>query len=125
VIPFLLVLFLFGIALGIFASAWCCARPGVGVVHLAVPALISRSRRVLSDRDAAAWMQVVAHCCRLVRVRGHARDLAGGSFSATSLACGTGLALLDVWLAYLFFARVHRRAIRTGLIARYSAETVS
>jgi len=35
------------------------------------------------------------------------------------------LAMLYVVLACWFFANVHRYAVRTGLIARYSAETVS
>jgi ABC-2 type transport system permease protein len=42
-----------------------------------------------------------------------------------SLALAAVLALADVVLAGLVFARVHRHAVRTGLIARYSAESVS
>jgi ABC-2 type transport system permease protein len=49
----------------------------------------------------------------------------GGHFAAVSLLGGAALALLYIALAYLFFASVHRHAVRTGLIARYSAETVS
>ena len=41
------------------------------------------------------------------------------------LAIGAALAVAFVGLACLFFASVYRTAIRTGLIARYSAETVS
>jgi ABC-2 type transport system permease protein len=127
-IPFLLVLFLFGIALGIFASAVVLRLgPASEWFVWPVPALISPFAGVFYPiATLPAWMQVVAHLLPPSYVfEGMRTLLAGGSFSATSLACGTGLALLDVWLAYLFFARVHRRAIRTGLIARYSAETVS
>lgn len=42
----------------------------------------------------------------------------------TDLAFGTGLALAYVVLACLASAWVYRYAIRTGLIARYSAESV-
>ena len=38
---------------------------------------------------------------------------------------GGGLALLYVLLACWFFARTYRYAVRTGLLARYSAESVS
>jgi ABC-2 type transport system permease protein len=36
-----------------------------------------------------------------------------------------GLAVLYILLACWFFTRVYRHAVRTGLIARYSAESVS
>jgi len=42
-----------------------------------------------------------------------------------SLAWSTGLAVFYLLIATWLFARVHRRAIRVGLIARYSAETLS
>jgi ABC-2 type transport system permease protein len=41
------------------------------------------------------------------------------------LGAGAALAVLYLVLACWFFARVHRYAVRTGLIARYSAESVS
>jgi ABC-2 type transport system permease protein len=41
------------------------------------------------------------------------------------LAIGGGLAVVYLGLAGAFFAAVYRYAIRTGLIARYSAETVT
>ena len=44
---------------------------------------------------------------------------------AIRLAIGGGLAVLYVLAAGLTFAWVYRYALRTGLIARYSAESVS
>ncbi len=44
-----------------------------------------------------------------------------GSALALAVGLSAGYALLACWI----FARVHRSAVRTGLIARYSAETVS
>jgi ABC-2 type transport system permease protein len=41
------------------------------------------------------------------------------------LAIGGALALVYLVLACLFFFAVYRAVIRNGLIARYSAETVS
>ncbi len=42
-----------------------------------------------------------------------------------ALAVGAALALTYLALACIFFAAVYKTAIRTGLIARYSAESVS
>lgn len=36
-----------------------------------------------------------------------------------------GLAALYILLATVFFVRVYRHAVRTGLLARYSAESAS
>ncbi len=43
----------------------------------------------------------------------------------TGLLWGACLAVLYILLACWFFTRVYRYAVRTGLIARYSAETLS
>jgi ABC-2 type transport system permease protein len=41
------------------------------------------------------------------------------------MAVGGALAIAYVLLAALGFTRVYRHAVRTGLIARYSAESLS
>jgi ABC-2 type transport system permease protein len=51
--------------------------------------------------------------------------LGGGPVPWDRLALGAGLAIAYLILARLVFARVYRYTIRTGLIARYSAETTS
>ena len=51
--------------------------------------------------------------------------IAGQPVSMRSLVFGIGLAILDILLASWFFTRMYKHAVRTGLIARYSAETVS
>ena len=127
-IPFLLVLFLFGVALGIFASAVVLRLgPGVGMVRLAdAGADLAVRRRVLSRVDAAGVDAVVAHALPPSYVfEGMRASSAAARSSAVSLLGGAALAVVYILLAYAFFARVHRHAIRTGLIARYSAETVS
>ena len=50
---------------------------------------------------------------------------AGKGVSWPTLGAAGALAVVYVFLAGLFFARVHRYAVRTGLIARYSAESVT
>jgi ABC-2 type transport system permease protein len=127
-IPFLLVLFLFGIALGIFASAVVLRLgPASEWFVWPVPALISPFAGVFYPvATLPPWMQMIARLLPPGYVfEGMRSILVGAEFSALSLLVGAALALLYILLAYTFFARVHRRAIRTGLIARYSAETVS
>jgi ABC-2 type transport system permease protein len=51
--------------------------------------------------------------------------VAGKPVEWSGLAIGGVLAIAYVGLACLLFVRVYRYGIRTGLIARYSAETVS
>ena len=51
--------------------------------------------------------------------------VAGGAASVPELIIGTSLAILDVVLACWIFVLVYRHSVRTGLIARYSAESVS
>jgi ABC-2 type transport system permease protein len=49
----------------------------------------------------------------------------GHGFAGSSLLIGAALAVVYVWGAWVIFTRTHRRAVRTGLIARYSAESVN
>jgi ABC-2 type transport system permease protein len=73
-----------------------------------------------------AWMQGIAHVLPPSYVfEGMRAIVAGAEFSGASLFAGAALALLYIGLAYAFFTRVHRHAVRTGLIARYAAETVN
>ena len=51
--------------------------------------------------------------------------VAGRGYSASGLAIGAGLALLDILLAAWLFTRIYRYAVRSGLLARYSAESVT
>jgi ABC-2 type transport system permease protein len=51
--------------------------------------------------------------------------VAGRAFPAGTLVWSAGLDLACLILAYWLFERVYRHAVRTGLIARYSAESLS
>jgi ABC-2 type transport system permease protein len=50
--------------------------------------------------------------------------LAGGGYHSSALIAGVALATLYVVLAGWVFTAVHRYAVRSGLLARYSAESV-
>jgi ABC-2 type transport system permease protein len=127
-IPFLLVLFLFGIALGILGAAVVLRfGPASEWFIWPVPALVSPFAGVFYPISTLPhWMQYI---CRLLPpsyVFENVRAIvAGGATSMPELMVGISLAIFDVVLACWIFARVHRHSVRTGLIARYSAESVS
>jgi ABC-2 type transport system permease protein len=127
-IPFLLVLFLFGIALGILASA-LVLRLGPASEWLVwpMPALLSPFAGVFYPlATLPQWMRVVSYALPPSYVFEGMRALVnGGRFIPETLLLATALAILEILLAAYFFSRVFRYAIRTGLLARYSAESVS
>lgn len=127
-IVFLLVLFLFGIALGVFASAMVLRLgPAFEWFVWPIPAMISPFAGVFYPVSTLPpWMQAVSHVLPPAYVfEGMRTIVAGGGVSAAALLGGGGLAVLYVLLAGWFFVLTHRHAVRTGLIVRYSAETVS
>ncbi len=127
-IPFLLVLFTFGIALGILASG-LVLRLGPASEWLVwpMPALLSPFVGVFYPLATLPhWMQDIGHLLPPSYVfEGMRAVLAGHAAAAQNLAIGASLAVLDIMLAGYFFTRVFRYAVRTGLLARYSAESVS
>ncbi|GMT98075.1 ABC transporter permease [Corallococcus caeni] len=127
-LPFVMVLFLFGIALGILSSALVLRLgPASEWFVWPIPSLLSPFVGVFYPLSTLPqWMQWVAKALPPSYVFEGVRTLvAGGEFSGAMLGWGFALALLDIVLAGWVFQRVYRYAVRTGLLARYSAESVS
>jgi len=127
-VPFLLVLFLFGIALGILASAMVLRLgPASEWLVWPMPALLSPFAGVFYPlATLPAWMQAVAALLPPSYVfEGMRAVVAGKAFAASTLFIGLGLALTQIALAALYFAAVYRYSVRSGLLARYSAESVA
>ena len=126
-IPFVLVLFLFGVALGVMASA-LVLRLGPASEWLVwpMPAMLSPFVGVYYPLSTLpTWMRAVGYLFPPSYVFEGMRALVNGqSFSATALMTGAVLAIAQVLLAGYFFARVFRYTVKTGLLARYSAESV-
>ena len=128
IIPFMMVLFLTGIALGVASSAVVLRLgPASEWMIWPIPSLISPFVGVFYPLSVLpGWMQAVAHVLPPSYVfEGMRAVVAGHGVRADHLLWGAGLSLAYVALAGVFFASIYRYAIRTGLIARYSAETVS
>lgn len=126
-VPFLLVLFLFGIALGIFASAFVLRLgPASEWMVWPLPALISPFVGVFYPLSTLpAWMQVIARALPPSYVfEGMRAVVLGKAFVMEPLLAGLALAVLQIALAVGFFVSVYRHAVRSGLLARYTAESV-
>jgi len=127
-IPFLLILFLFAIALGILGSALVLRLgPASEWFVWPIPPLLSPFVGVFYPLSTLPqWMQVISWILPPAYVfEGMRSVLSGGGAPLGGLLCGAGLAVFYVLLACWFFGRMYRHAVRTGLIGRYSAESLS
>src|SRR5262245_24046583 len=126
--PFVLVLFLVGIALGIFAVALVLRLgPASEWFIWPIPAVLSPFAGVFYPlATLPEWMRLIGRLLPPSYVFESMRAiLAGRAMPVASLLWAGFLAILYVLLACWFFKATYRHAVRTGLIARYSAETVS
>jgi ABC-2 type transport system permease protein len=127
-VPFLFVLFLFGIALGIVGCTIVLRLgPASEWFIWPIPALISPFAGVFYPISTLPqWMQTLSYVLPPSYVfEGMRAIVLGGAVSGPGLFCGAWLAVLYILLGCWFFKRTYQRAIRTGLIARYSAESIS
>ena len=125
---FLLTLFVFGIALGVFASAMVLRLgPAAEWFIWPIPALLSPFAGVFYPLSILPkWMQAVSHLLPPAYVfEGVRQVVAGGAVSGATLGWAAWLAVLYLLLACWFFVRIYRYAVRTGLIARFSAESLT
>jgi ABC-2 type transport system permease protein len=127
-VPFLLVLFLFGIALGIFASGMVLRMgPAAEWFVWPIPALISPFAGVFYPISILpVWMRWISHLLPPAYVFEAMRGiLRGAPVPVGTLVFSVCLAGAYVLLACWWFRTIYQYAVRTGLIARYSAESLS
>jgi ABC-2 type transport system permease protein len=125
---FIFLLFVFGITLGIVATAMVLRfGPAAEWLLWPLPALLSPFAAVFYPLAILpGWMQVVAMLMPPSYVfEGMRGLLAGGPFPERLLLEGGAVAALELLGAAYLYARVYKRAVRTGLLARYSAEGVA
>ena len=92
-----------------------------------IPALLSPFVGVFYPLSTLPpWMRAIGHLLPPSYVFENIRSLvAGHGYSWSELSMSVVLAALDVALAAWAFRAVHHIAVRSGLLARYSAESVS
>ena len=125
---FLMVLFVFGITLGIFGSAIVLRfGPASEWLLWPLPALLSPFAAVFYPLAVLPpWMQAIARALPPSYVFEGMRNLLNGlPFPGALLLQGTAVAALELILAAYFYGRIYRHAVRSGLLARYSAEGVA
>ncbi len=126
--PCLLVLFMFGIALGIAASALVLRLgPAAEWFIWPIPAIISPFVGVLYPLSVLpVWMRAVSCLLPPAYVFETLRSVVSGHAAAWP---GLVVAVIEaagyIVLACRIFNATYHHAVRTGLIARYSAESLS
>ena len=127
-VPYLVILFLCGIALGIVSCAAVLRMgPAAEWFIWPLPAVISPFAGVFYPiATLPAWMQYVSALLPPSYVfEGMRAVVAGDRVSLGSALWGGGLAVFYLLAACWFFSRTYRYAVRSGLLARYSAESAS
>jgi ABC-2 type transport system permease protein len=127
-VPFFLVLFICGIALGILGiSAVLRLGPPAEWFVWPIPAVLSPFVGVFYPvATLPRWMQYIARVLPPSYVfEGMRAIVLGRPASSRGLVMAIGLAAFYLVLSCWLFTRVYGYAVRVGLIARYSAETVS
>lgn len=125
---FLLILFLSGITLGILGVAIVLRLgPAAEWFIWPIPAMIAPFVGVFYPLNTLPeWMQTIGLFLPPSYVfEGMRAVVAGQGIPTLTFLIGFGLAILQVAGAYLFFRYVYALARRSGLLARYSAETVT
>ena len=125
---FVFVLVVFGIALGIFAAGIVLRLgPAAEWFIWPIPAVLSPFAGVFYPLSTLpGWMQAISRLLPPSYVfEGVRHIVAGGKPSAVSLTGAAGLSAVYLVLSCWYFASVYRHAIRSGLVARYSAESLS
>ncbi|HEY7338566.1 MAG TPA: ABC transporter permease [Bryobacteraceae bacterium] len=126
-VPFLLVLFLFGISLGIAGCAIVLRLGPVAEWFIwPIPALLSPFAGVFYPLSTLPqWMRYISRVLPASYVfEGMRSVVTSRSMPADQLVWGFCLAIVYIVLAGRFFAYIFHHAVRHGLIARYSAESV-
>ncbi len=126
--PFLVTLFVTGIALGVAAAA-LVLRLGPAAEWLVwpIPMVLAPFAGVFYPVSSLPpAMQMIARVLPPSYVfEGMRAVVLGQTPAAGAMLAGIGLSLVYLVLAAWFFARVYAHVIKNGLLARYSAESVS
>ena len=128
IVPYLAILFLCGIALGIVSCAAVLRLgPSAEWFIWPLPALISPFAGVFYPIETLpTWMQYISAMLPPSYVfEGMRAVVEGDPVPLEAALWGGGLAVIYLLAACWFFTRTYRYAVRTGLLARYAAESAA
>ncbi len=130
ILPFMVILFIFGIAMGIFVSAMIFRLgPSGEWLGWPIPLVLSIFSGVFYPISTLPdALRVVAELMPPCYVFESIRSILSAETSSTSLSMnlfiGAFLAIIYLVIVYIFFIRVYRHNLRTGAIARFNAEAL-
>ncbi|HRY82691.1 MAG TPA: ABC transporter permease [Candidatus Moranbacteria bacterium] len=128
ILPFLLILFLFGMAVGLFITAIIFRfGPAAEWLGWPLPFLLSIFSGVFYPiATLPSAFQILARLIPASYVFESFRSILSGNYFfsglLSNLLVGTALAIFYLMLAYIFFLRVYRANLRSGALARFGAE---
>jgi ABC-2 type transport system permease protein len=127
-LPFILVLFVFGMAMGFLVSG-IIFRFGPSAEWLAwpIPMMLSLVSGVFYPiATLPDYLQVVAKIVPPAYIFESLRAIVGGSDVTINISqnffISAGLALIYLFLMYKFFVKIYRRNMNSGSLARFNAE---
>jgi ABC-2 type transport system permease protein len=127
ILPFLLMLFIFSVAMGIFITAIVFKLgPMAEWLGWPIPALMSIFVGVFYPISMLpSYLQTISWLLPPTYVFDSVRMILSGNFDiGTNLLCGFGLAIMYLFIMYLFFLKVYKKNLKSGAISRFSSEAV-
>ena len=118
----------FGIALGIVGSAIVLALgPAAEWLVWPLPTMLAPLVGIYYPLETLpTWLRTLARAFAPTHVFEALRHLiTRGQFDWSAMRAASGLSLLSLIVACWMFAMVHRRTLRSGALARYTAESMS
>ena len=127
ILPFLLILFIFGVAMGLFITTIIFKLgPSAEWLGWPIPAVMSIFVGVFYPISVLpSYMQVISKILPPTYVFESIRMLLAGNFNVgLNLVLGFVLSVVFLFVMYLFFLKVYKQNLKTGSISRFSAESV-
>ena len=127
ILPFIIVLFVFGMAMGLFITAIIFKLgPSAEWLGWPIPAVMSIFVGVFYPISVLpASMQVISKILPPTYVFSSIRMILSGNFNVWgNLVVGFILAFIFLAIMYLFFLKVYKHNLKTGSISRFSSESV-
>ncbi len=124
-IPFIVVLFIFGLALGLFSTAFILRLgPSSELLAWFIPAWISPLAGVFYSVSALPyWVQFLAYALPPMYIfEGMRKIVLSGSFDLNDLFIAFTISVVSFILAYWFLLRSYRYVLRRGLFTRFMTD---
>jgi len=127
ILPFILLLFIFGVAMGIFITALIFKiGPSAEWLGWPIPAVMAIFVGVFYPVSALPhYLQFISQVLPPTYVFEGVRSVLAGNYNiVANLVIGFILAFIYLFISYLVFLKVYHNNLKSGSISRFSAESV-